>query len=258
MPEETAKTGQEYHLLSEKTREHGQDFLTALDNATRATVKYIKEGNLAGAAEAEASAAISWKHLILEASSEQEKQALGISGKHESLKSIEHAQLAGTPEAAILPLFELAKILEVLGNDKEALEYFQKAVDSVLPPSHNRPAVRADMKSHLAMCSYRIATTPEQKTASLKKAREAVDELTNSGEEKDSIYTYHVWLSGAYLRMAEALYVDTPQEAKDYLEKAGKIIEEDNSLILRKKQYEKLKNTLRQQQMERYNKENIL
>jgi hypothetical protein len=112
------------------------------------------------------------------------------------------------------------------------------------------------MKNHLAACGYRNAASPEEKKEYYEQAKAAIQELLHSNEE-DS-YVFNVWLSGAYLRMANMLYSDNPEESKQYLEKAKEVIQKDSRLVLRQEQYELLKNNLRKRQMERFNKESIL
>jgi hypothetical protein len=58
-------------------------------------------------------------------------------------------------------------------------------------------------------------------------------------EEPDG-YSKQVWVSGGYMRLADALRTDHPSEAKKYLDMAKDIIDASPELIVRKKQFEKL------------------
>lgn len=51
-------------------------------------------------------------------------------------------------------------------------------------------------------------------------------------------FLYNVWVSGAYLRLAKLLKTDNPEESHFYFEKAKKIIDSDNRLVIRKQQLE--------------------
>lgn len=53
-------------------------------------------------------------------------------------------------------------------------------------------------------------------------------------------YNFHVWLSGAHMRIANVLKTDDPSKAREHLEKAKQIIDSDSRLTLRSKQWEKL------------------
>jgi chaperonin cofactor prefoldin len=48
----------------------------------------------------------------------------------------------------------------------------------------------------------------------------------------------HVWVSGAYLRLAKLLKTDNPQESQAYLNQAKTIIDSDSRLVIRKQQLE--------------------
>lgn len=244
------------HTQSEEQRELKHDFHGALRLIAEAIIEYNNEGNIGGMAEAYASQAITYKHLGRIAQDEKKAHALFISAKMSALTGVQIGEETGNAQDATLPFYSAGKMLEEIGEGKEAFVYFEKAVNSPLPSRHDRPAVRADMKNHLAVCGYRNATSSEEKKEYFDKAKAAVEELINSNEE--NTYVYNVWLSGAYLRMADMLYADSPEESKQYLEKAKEVIDKDSRLGLRQEQYELLKNNLRKRQMERFNKESIL
>jgi tetratricopeptide (TPR) repeat protein len=244
------------HAQSEEERELKHNFPAALSHIAEAILEYNNEGNLGGMAQAYASQAITYKHLGRIAPDEKKARAFFISAKMSALTGVKIGEETGNAEDATLPYYSAAKMLEEIGEGKEALVYFEKAVNSPLPPQHNRLSVRADMKNHLAACGYRNAASPEEKKEYYEQAKAAIQELLHSNEE-DS-YVFNVWLSGAYLRMADMLYSDNPEESKQYLEKAKEVIQKDSRLGLRQEQYELLKNNLRKRQMERFNKESIL
>lgn len=66
----------------------------------------------------------------------------------------------------------------------------------------------------------------------------ALDTLKNA-QDRDN-YARNVWLSGAYMHMAEALVVEHKLKAEELLNEAAKIIASDMRLKLRKDQLAKL------------------
>ncbi len=130
------------------------------------------------------------------------------------------------------PLFNLAKVCEgsneleeALKNYKEALRIFQEEN----PTLHNRFGVLADMKIHLGICEYKNGDK-----SAIDRVLTAIDELKTSDEKEISKYNYDVWLSGAYMKLAEI------QESKEYLMMAKEIIDANPDLKIRKEQWGKL------------------
>ncbi len=101
------------------------------------------------------------------------------------------------------------------------------------PEQHNRPGVIADLKGHMAVAEYKAGDK-----SAMERAEKALVELEATDEMK---YNKDVWMSGAYMKMAEALAVDDSKKASDYLDKANQIIEMNPELVLRKEQLNKLR-----------------
>lgn len=121
---------------------------------------------------------------------------------------------------------------------QKAGEAFKRAVENLTQyPStrHSRPSIIADIKGHEAAAEYHAG----DKTA-LDRALNALTELENS--EEPNSYNKNAWLSGAHLRIAEMVVQDNPKLAKEHIDKAREIIVNDERLILRKSQLEKLEN----------------
>src|SRR5260221_2160594 len=130
------------------------------------------------------------------------------------------------------PLFNLAKVQEELGEISKAVVTYKESIGIFQqdnPKLHNRSGVLADMKIHLAVCEYKNG----DRTA-LDRILQAINELDNSDEKTVSKYNFDVWMSGAYMNLAEIL------KDKKYLMKAKEIIDANSELKLRKEQWEKL------------------
>jgi hypothetical protein len=74
-------------------------------------------------------------------------------------------------------------------------------------------------------------------TAGIKVVEDALHELENADEGK---YTKDVWMSGGYMKLAEALKESDREKAVEELERAKEIIFANPELVLRKAQWEKL------------------
>ncbi len=228
-------SARQIHDQAEKMREDG-DFSKALQLTDQAMIAYQKEGNIAGFAEILASRFLIFRHLYEETN---DKNYL-ILAKHITMASVEIAQNSKNPQALAIPLFNLAKVQEVLGELSQACQTYQEALDDFTqnpPKEHNRPAVLADIKIHLY-----ISQAKNGDQSALEKAIDALKELENSDEEK---YNKDVWLSGAHMKLAEILSVTNPEAAKEHLQKAKVIIDNNPDLKLRAKQWEKLTEKLR-------------
>ncbi|MEO6508624.1 MAG: hypothetical protein ABIO02_01605, partial [Patescibacteria group bacterium] len=255
-------TGHDYHLAAEKARE-AKEYNRALEYIEKAHEIYSHEGNLGKVAEASASEAITYTNRGRAAQDTAQRAADFQKAKESAIRSVEEAEKTGNPEDSTLPLFTAAKTLQQLGEMEQAVEFYKKAVELPLPEDHkpSEVAIYADIKNHLATCEYSLAATSEEKATALKEAEQSVEELMQSGIDKLSEaqrYNYNVWLSGAYMRIADVLYSDDPEKAMSFLKQADEIIESDERLIARKDQIAQLRNTLRQRQQDMYKKDSLL
>lgn len=208
---------QELHSQAEQAREQGR-FLDALKFTDEALILYQEENNLPGVAEIFASRSITLRHLF----DKTGEKAYLVLAKHEMMAAVEI-------NPGVMPLYNLAKVEEVLGEISNAIEDYKKTVSEFEknpPLEHNRPGVLLDIKIHLAIAELRNGNKDaEGRTVSL------LDELANTDEPR---YNKDVWVSGGYMKLAE-ITMD-----KDYLRKAKEIIDANPELILRKIQWQKL------------------
>ncbi len=219
------------HRKAESARE-SENFLDALTYCDQALIEYQKEGNIQGFAEILCSRVITLRHLFEQTAD----QNYLILAKHTAKASVEIARKGNDPKALAIPLFNLANVLDVLGEFGEAIENYNEAIAHIMqspPPEHNKPSVIHDMTLHLSICEYKNGDK-----SALQRAEKALLDLAAS--EEPNKYNKDVWISGGYLKIAQILKGDDPTKAKQALEKAREIINANPSLTLRKKQLEKI------------------
>lgn len=227
----------DFHIQAEQTREAGK-LLESLQLTDAAMVGYQEEGNIHGFTEVQVSRANAFKHLY-EHSGDKNYLIIAL---HTLQGALEIALNAGKKEDLAMIYVGLGRTWEQLENFVQSAECFQKAVDFMISnPSeeHKRKGVLADFKNHLAIAQYKAGDS-----SAIDRAESAISELEESGEDKVSLYNYHVWLSGGHMRIAEVLKDDNKKLAEEHLQKAKEIIDSDPSLTLRKEQWGKLSKDL--------------
>ncbi len=225
-----SKKGRKIHGQAEEAREKEQDFLKALKLLDEATIAYQEDNDYLGLSEAQNSKSIVLKHLFEKT---KDKSYL-ILARLAAQAAVEIAEKNNVKQALPLAYFNLGKAYEEEEKYKDAVTLFQKASENKnkLPQRHDRPAIKADIKTHLAFAQYMSG----DKSAILK-LEEGIVELENSDEYR---YTKDVWLSGAHMRAAKALKNDDRKKAEKHLTKAKQIITANPQLKLRLGQWEKL------------------
>lgn len=226
--------GRRIHGQAEEAREKGE-FVKALEFTDQATTLYQRSGDPLGMAEVHSSRFLTLGHLY------EQTQDINylILAKHAAMASVEIAKESGNQNALALPLFNLAKAQETLGELKNAVTTYREGITTMqdtLPELHNRPSVVADMQVHLATCEYNAGDKP-----ALNRAESALSGLEAANEP--SKYNNGVWLSGGHMRISQMLHTDNPQKAREHLENAKTIIDANPELKLRQKQWEKLAQT---------------
>lgn len=219
------------HNQALQARESG-DTMSALKLADEAMMEYQKDGDKLGAAEIHADRALSMRHLYQKDGS---KNWL-IRAKHEAMTAVELSEASGEPTALAIPLFNMAKIQEDLGRLDEAISSYKLALTSLNdtpPPTHNRDGVRADFAIHLAVCELKKGDLSAED-----RVLEGIKKLENSDEKDVSQYNFDVWLSGAYMSLADV--VADKEKAKKYLSQAEAIITANPELRVRREQLARL------------------
>lgn len=226
--------GKRMHSQAEEARESG-NFGEALKLTDQAMLAYQATGDKVGFAEVQSSRFLALRHLY---ENTGDRDFL-ILAKHSAIASVELAQASGNKEALAVPLFNLAKSHETLGELHEAVTTYQQAVDNIInnpPQTHNRSAIIADFKIHLATCEYKVGDK-----RALQRVQDSLSELEIADEV--SKYNKDVWISGGHMRIAEILRDDEPEKAKEHLQKAKAVIDSNPDLKLRLRQWEKLAQT---------------
>jgi len=226
-----SENGRDIQAKAEHAREAG-NFVDALKYSDEATVAYTHDKDLQGLAEVIGSRLLTFRHLYESSGNENYL----ILANHNAMACVEIAEKSGIKEALSMPYFNLGKAYESAGDLPNALDAFKKAIETKQQypgELHNRVGVVADMKGHLAMAEYNNGDHD-----GLQRALEALADLSTSDEPQ---YNKDVWMSGAHMRIAEAVYHANSGAAAEHITKAEEIINSNPELVLRKKQIEKLK-----------------
>lgn len=232
--------GRQLHQQSAEAREFESDFLKALQISEAALLAYQEDGDMLGMAESVADRSVTFRHLYAKTN---DKSFL-IRARAELQASLDISKLTNNPEATTLPLYNLGKVEESLGNYPEAVRFYKEALATlnVDPnqtkldpnnPAHHRPAQLYDMQVHMSYAEYKNGD---------KSAKDRMIEALDSLEavEEEDPFNKDTWVSGGYLSLAEMLQADQPEEAHKYLAKAKQIIDANPKLILRAKQLAEL------------------
>lgn len=233
-----SQEGRRLHALAEKARESGR-FLEALEYTDKASLAYQKDGDLLGLSEVQSSRQSTFKHLYRSTRDE----IFLVLEKHAAEAAVEIAKRSGIKRALAIPYHNLGKYYFEIKEYPKAANAFRKAVENLIHfPSkrHSRTSVIADIQGHLYAAEYHAG----DKTA-LGRALKALENLINAKE--NSSYNKNAWLTGAHIRIAEMVAQDNPKLAREHAKQAQEIINQDERQVLRKKQLEKLNQSLFQE-----------
>lgn len=212
-------------IQAEQARERG-DFKKSLELLQDAIVAIVEERKEEKLIDATSSQALVYRHLF------DKTKSLNylVLAKHSAMTAVELARKNGDTTLLSIAVYNLGKVQESLDNPDEALSNYKEAVSLDV----YRPAMMAEMKTRLAVLEFRKGDT-----TAMERFESALKELVGA-EDTDS-YAKCVWLSGAYMHMAEALLETDKDKANELLGEAGKVIASDMRLKLRKQQLEILK-----------------
>jgi tetratricopeptide (TPR) repeat protein len=217
------------HHQAEEAREY-QDYQVALELAVDSELSYDEAGDLIGFSEVQAGKALTYRQLFKVSKSGH----FLVLAKHMAMAAVEVARSSGIKEALAIPVFNLAKVFEEVGELEQAIKLYEEALSHIEnnPPKHqDREAVKLDFKLHLLIARIKNGETDLED-----QAVELIHKI--EADEKESDYNKKVWASGGYLQLAEIL-----REFK-YLDEARKIIESDDRLELRNIEWQELSNEL--------------
>jgi len=203
------------HQQAEQSREY-QDYQVALELAVDSEFSYDEAGDIIGLSEVQATKALTYRQLF----KSSKTGYFLVLAKHAALAAVEIANNSGIKEALAIPVFNLAKVYEEIGELDQAIKLYEEALKHIAdnPPVHqDREAVKLDFKAHLLIA--RLSNGERGIEAEIVETLNKIE-----ADNKESKYNKNVWVSGGYLKMAEIL-----KEFK-YLDIARKIIESDERL----------------------------
>jgi tetratricopeptide (TPR) repeat protein len=205
--------------------------LDSLISSDKAVVALQEEGSWGKIAETYSARSITFIHLA----DQTQDEHYVILAKSSASVAVEIARTSDTSVDLVDPLLGLGRIHGKLKEYSTAATYYQEALD-VASQNSIRPSIIADIKIHLAVCKFK-----EGDKQSIDRLKEALKDLENADED---LYVKNVWVSGAYMKLAEVLVEDSPEESKKHLVKAKEIIDSDDRLTIRLKQWETLSKKL--------------
>jgi tetratricopeptide (TPR) repeat protein len=217
-----AATATELQKQADVLREEGQS-LKAIDIYNQAIVRYQEDKDYANMIGALTGRLLSWKHLFYKT----EDKIYAIFVKKEAEAMLEIAQEYQLLDRIYLIHFLNGTSAILLKDYAVAQKEFGQAVE--LYPNDN--AEKGDWIAHLGEAIYRNGRKDEGKKLIL----QGVQIIEEKSSQIDS-FLFNVWVSGAYLRLAKLLKPDNPEESQFFLNKARKIIDSDNRLVIRKQQ----------------------
>ncbi len=211
-------------IQAEQARERG-DFKRALELLGDAIVASIDEREEEKLVDILSAQALVFRHLF----DKTQNESYLLLAKHSSLNAVELAEKFNDPTLLCVANYNLGKVNEILKNFEDALASYKAAVFQKI----DRPAMTAEMETRLAVLEFRMGDNE-----AMGRFEKAVSELVEA-QESDN-YSKAVWLSGAYMHMADALIGKDNDKAKTMLSEAEKVIASDMRLKLRKEQLNKL------------------
>lgn len=218
----TYNLASEAHRMSEELRENDKH-LEALKSIEEAVVGYQHEENYSGFAKALQSRALIYKHLFFLSKDE----VFAILAKHDAQASLEVAQKYKLEDVLSSCYFRLGEVENLFKDYDKAVWNFQKAMNVYAGTN----AERGDYRYHLGEAIFRSGKKKEGKEIML----QGLKEIQDYRKEVDS-FLGNVWESGCYMKLAELLREDEPDEARKHLDKARKIVDSDPKLIIRRRQ----------------------
>jgi tetratricopeptide (TPR) repeat protein len=219
--------GEDMLLQGQQLREQGRT-VEALDKLHQALIAFAQEQNYGRFAHTLLDRAICWQHLY---------HVHGFEGFlnlfiKDAEAMLELVQTHGIAEELAGACYMQAKALLMVKNYPAAVVWYKQALEKVKQKSQY-----GDWMSNLGKALY-LSGDKEQ---GVKVMLAGIKTIQEHAHEVDD-YTANVWLSGGYLRLAEALKTDDPSESEHYLVEAERIISAH------------LKNTMREQQLELFRK----
>ncbi len=214
------------HRKSEEARENDQH-LEALKFLEEAFVGYEKEKNYVGFIRALHSRVLAYKHLSLLSND----LSFAVLAEKDGEAALEIAKGNSLNELFSACYFKIGEIAMLFKDYQKASENYQKSVENYV----GSKAEKGDFTYHWGEAVWKKSGNARGKELML----EGLSIIQANRSEVDQ-FLIHVWESGAYMRLAECLLQENPEESRRYFEKGKQIIDSDEKLVIRKKQYQEL------------------
>lgn len=219
------------HGMGSDAREKDRH-LEALQYLDHAIVGYQKERNYRGLIDALKDRTLTWKHYFLLT----KDSAYAILAKKDAESMLAVAQDKKIDDKLSTSYFRLGEVAMLFEDYSDAIDNYQKSLKHYVGPL----AEKGDFRYHLGEAMYRFGQKKDGKKAML----DGLKELKKGASEVPD-FLIHVWESGVYMRLADVLRNEHTEEAKKYLEEARKIVESDERLVIRRRQFKDLENTFK-------------
>jgi tetratricopeptide (TPR) repeat protein len=222
----TFESANEAHQMSEELRENDKHE-EALQAIEIALVKYQKEKDYFGFAKALQSRVLIYKHLFFLTND----IVFAILARKDAESSLQIAQDHNLKNALSSCYFRLGEVANLFEEYGVAISNFQKSLEVYVGTNTEK----GDFRYHLGEAIYRNG----DKENGIEVMLEGLSEIQKFRNEVDP-FLANVWESGCLMKLAELLREDKPVKAKEYLSNAQKIIEADEKLVIRKRQFAEL------------------
>ena len=212
------------HIHADALREEGKS-LEAINLYNEVIIADLAKKDYSSLLGALTGRLLAWKHLFYKTN--DPIYALFVKKEAETMLDI--AKTYGFTNRMYLLHFLSATSASLLNDHGVAEKEFQQAVD--LYPIDN--AEKGNWIAHLGHAMYLNGKKEKGKQTILL----GVQKINSHSSTLDS-FLMHVWVSGAYLRLAKLIEQDDPNESQVYLNQAKEIINSDSRLVIRKQQLE--------------------
>lgn len=219
-------TGEEFLLKGQQAREAGRTF-EALDFLNHALDVFILEKNYARFAHALLDRGICWQHLYQFHGNDP---CFAVLYKKDAEAVLEILQSQKIEQELDGAYFMNAKAASLFGDFTQAVEFFTQAIQHL--PDENQ-VQKGDWQTNLGRAIYYTG----KHEAGITQILSGIEQMQAHADGVDD-YTFRVWLSGAYLRLAEIYLLNDKQKSNEYLQTAKGILGDDSKFIVRQKQIE--------------------
>lgn len=219
------------HNDAEIAREQ-EEYDDALNKVKQAILEYKKTKNYMGLVAGIQTRCLVYKHLFL-LSKKGIYLKLAKADIKEGLSIVKKYKLPNMLSSCYFRLGELAMLV----NDyTDAIKNYQKAINNYI----GTECEKGDYQYHLGEALYKNGERESGKNELFKGLRKIQE-----NKSEVNCFLSNVWESGCYLKLANLLKDNEPDESEKYLKSAKKIIDSDQRLVIRKRQLKELEKKLK-------------